>query len=404
MNLTDLVRIINGRTKISYIDETINFIKLDSREISEGDIFICINSGTNYIDNAVNNKARAIITDKEINRNDVLVIHVNNIIDTLGYIGKYLRNIYKGKVIAITGSNGKTTTKELIYHILSSKYNVLKNVESENNNIGVPKTLLMLDNEYDYLVIELGMNHLGEIEYLSKMIEPDIGIITNIGTAHIGNLGSKENIFLAKSELLLGNPNMRLYINGEDKYLKRLNGINVLIKDYDGIFKSNHCPIDYVLAVKVCEDLGFSLKEIKEQLKTFKLPKSRMKEININNKIIIDDAYNASYESIIEALESLRKYNGRKIIILGDMLELGSFSKDIHEDIISIIKKQTNTLLFTLGEITRKIDCSNNFIDLEEIKNFFKNFSFFKGDVIYLKSSNKMKLYTIVPYFEELLK
>lgn len=404
MKITDIVTITKGRTNKKYIDREIREISLDSREISNGDVFVCVNNGINYIADAINNGAIAIIIDRNISDFNIPIIYVENVITSIGILGKYIREKYYGKVIAITGSNGKTTTKELISHILSTKNKVLKNIGSENNFIGVPKTLFKLNNSYDYLVIEIGMNHLGEIEYLSKMIKPDIGIITNIGTAHIGLLGNKENIFIAKSEIILGNPDMELYINGEDEYLKRLDGIKIYTNDYNNIFINKHCPIDYVIATKVCEKLGYNLKEIMESLKNFKLPNSRMKEITINNRKIIDDSYNASYESIIEGLKSLNRYNGRKIVILGDMLELGNYSKKIHQKIINEINTNQNILLFTIGEKTREIASDNNFTNNEELKEYFDKFIFRDNDVLYLKGSHKMQLYSLVPYFEERLK
>lgn len=404
MKISDIIIITKGKINKKYIDKEIKSIKLDSREIEDGDVFICINSGYKYISDAIDNGAVAIITDKIDNGYNLPIIKVNDTIQALGLLGKYMIDNYSGVVIAITGSNGKTTTKELLAHILSSRAKVLKNDGSENNYIGVPKTLFRLNNSYDYLVIEIGMNHFKEIEYLSKMLTPDIGIITNIGTAHIGLLGSKENIFLAKSEILLGNPNMKLFLNGNDEYLKKLHGSFVYENDYDNIFINEHCPIDYVLATKVSETLGYSLDKIIESLKDFNLPKSRMKEICINGKIIIDDSYNASYESIIEGIKYLSKYKTRKIMILGDVLELGHFSKKIHQDIIGYIKNYKDIILFTYGEITREIVADNNFINMDDLRKYFRNFSFINNDIIYLKGSNKMKLYSLVPYFEELLK
>lgn len=404
MKITDIVKITNGKTNIDYINKEIKEIKIDSREINTDDVFICINSGINYIEDAISAGALAIITDKFIENNKILIIYVSNIVHALKYLSEYLLKTFKGKIIAITGSNGKTTTKELISHILSSKYKVLKNMGSENNFIGVPKTILKLNNSYDYIVLELGMNHVGEIEYLSKLIKPDIGVITNIGTAHIGYLGSKENIFKAKSELLLGNKNMKLYINGNDEYLKRLNGIFVYENDYNNIFESYHCSIDYAIATHVCEDLGISLSDILKILNDFKLPKSRMKEIKVENKLIIDDSYNASYESFNEGLKTINKLAGRKIIIFGDMLELGEYSNRIHEDLMARINEYPNLILYTIGPITRELREHNNFNTLEELKECFKSFKFLDNDIIYLKGSNKMKLYSLVPYFEEILK
>ena len=171
-------------------------IKLDSREIEKGDIFFVYGLGENYVEEAVSSGAVAIITEKDIQREDTIVLKVPNSLEALFRLGELYRQNYHGKVIAITGSNGKTTTKELLKHFLSQKYSCLSTLGSENNHIGVPKTLLQMEDSYEMTLLEMGMNHLGEIYRLSKISHPDIGIITNIGTNHIGYLGSQEKITL----------------------------------------------------------------------------------------------------------------------------------------------------------------------------------------------------------------
>ena len=215
MKLSEINHFLNGKINK---DVEFNKIKVNSNEIKQGDLFLAINKGHDYIDEAINNGAVAIISEKEI---EYPSIKVDNSIIALGKIAHYIRNCYNIPLIAITGSVGKTTTKELIYLVLSKKYKVLKSNKNQNNHIGLPLTLLNLDNTYDMIVVELGMNHLKEISYLSKMCNPNYGIITNIGSAHIGNLGSKKNILKAKLEIRDG-LNGILIVNKNDKYLRKI--------------------------------------------------------------------------------------------------------------------------------------------------------------------------------------
>jgi len=225
MNVQMINKIVNGNINIDY-DFKINKIKTNSKEVEEGDLFIAINKGNDYIDEAINNKASCIIIEQD-KIVDIPTIKVESTINALGLIANYIRRQYDIPLIAITGSNGKTTTKDLISLILSSKYNILKSEKNQNNHIGLPQTLLKLNNKYDVVVLELGMNHLNEISYLSKICLPNYGIITNIGTAHIGNLGSKKNILKAKKEILDG-LNGYLLTNNNDRYLRKIKYKNII--------------------------------------------------------------------------------------------------------------------------------------------------------------------------------
>lgn len=399
MFLSDIINIIDCDVFIK--DRKIKKIKTDSRLLDKGDLFICINSGYKYIEDAIKREVSAIIVDRDIKLDtDIPIIKVKDSIIALGKIAKYIRNQYKGVVIAITGSNGKTTTKELLSHVLGKKNKVLKSVGSDNNHIGVPNTILNLDNSYDYLVIELGTNHPGEIKYLTNIVKPDIAIITNIGNAHIGNFGSVENILQEK--LQIKDVNTILFVNGEDNYLKTIEGIKVYRNDYS--FKSpiSHYQMNYNLVFKVCEYLGYNIEDIIECIKNFKSSESRMDKIIIDGITIIDDSYNASYESVIGGLDYIKKYN-RKIVILGDMLELGEFSKKLHTLIKKKIDMMDNTILLTIGNEIKVINNDRYFSNLEDLGNYLSNFNYKKGDVIYLKGAHSMNLYKLVPLLKSIL-
>ncbi len=390
MFLSDLLNIIG--TDLYVRDEKIKCIKTDSRKIKKGDAFLCINNGYKYIDDAIKRGAKVIITEQDITKDgSVLIIKVESTVKVLGKIATYLRDNYHGKVIAITGSNGKSTTKEVLSHLLSKKNKVLKNVGNENNDIGVPNTMLKLDDSYDYLILELGTNHPGEIKYLTNIVKPNIVIITNIGNAHIGNFKSQKNILKEKLDICY--PNAEVFLNGDDELLKKQEGIKVYQSDYSSLKMPN--SIDYALAFKVCESMGYKKRELMAALKDFKNLPSRMNFINIKGVTIIDDAYNASYESVVKGLDSIVCYQ-RKIIILGDMLELGKYSKKLHKKIYHLIKKLDNYILITVGSKTAVLKNKKHFNNVTELYPYLEEFSFMKGDVIYLKGSHEIGLYQLV--------
>lgn len=405
MYLSELNNVLNGIIKN---DALFNKIKTNSKEIEEGDLFLAINSGHNYIEEAINNGSSCIISEKELD--NVPNIKIDNSIEALGKIGNLIRNKYKIPLIAVTGSVGKTTTKELISLILGTKYNVLKSEKNHNNNIGLPMTLLNLNEKYDVIVTELGMNHFGEISYLSKICNPDYAVITNIGSAHIGNLGSKKNIMKAKLEILDGMNDGYLLINKKDKYLKNIKYKNIIkvddkllnvknIKYNDNIefdidnihfmFKSyKHILPDLFIAIKIGLIFGIDLKTMSEVIKEYNGIDGRLNIIK-NKYTIIDDSYNSSFESLVGGL-NLLKGNELKFIVLGDMLELGKYSKIYHKKINKYLKKIKNKKVLLLGEYTKNIK-GIHFDTIEEIIIYLKEN--IKDDcIIYLKGSRKMNL------------
>jgi len=410
MFLKEIYDVVGGELhnyKNIYIDD----IKISSKEINNNDLFISINSGYNYINDAINNGAVAIISEKEIDISIPIII-VQSTIIALGKLAKYKRDKYNIPVIAITGSTGKTTTKELVSLLLSSKYNVLKSEKNKNNHIGLPLSLLKLNDSYDLAVLELGMNHLGEIEYLSNICSPDYSIITNIGTAHIGNLGSKKNILKAKLEIL-SNSNGPLIINGDDKLLKKIKYKKLIsvskrslkvknIKYFEDRIEFNidnisfkfNCPFKYILsdlfiAIKIALLFDIKLIDISKSLLNYKQEKGRLNIYSDKYKII-DDSYNSSYESLINGLKELKKEKNKKIIILGDMLELGDFSKYYHKKINKYLNKIKNKEVLLIGEYTKYIK-GIHFNSIDEINKYIENKNLYNY-TIYIKGSRAMNL------------
>ena len=397
MKLSEINNILKGKINK---DVSFNKIKMNSKDITTKDVFLAINKGHNYIDEAINNGAVGIISEYDL---DYPSIKVDNSILALGKIANYIRNLYDIPLIAITGSVGKTTTKELIYSVLSKKYKVLKSEKNKNNNIGCPLTLLNLDETYDIIVLEFGMNHFNEISYLSKICNPDYAIITNIGTAHIGNLGSKKNILKAKLEILDGMSNKNIIVNNKDRYLKKIRNaikvdekrLNVIYKNenefiIDNVifnYKYKHILPDIFIAIKVGLLFDINLKLISEAISKFEPIDGRLNIINREYKII-DDSYNSSYESLIEGLKSLD--NNFKYIVLADMLELGKFSIKYHKKVNKYLKKIKNKKVLLIGNYTKYID-GIHFENLDELILFLKS-NINKGDTIYIKGSRKFNL------------
>lgn len=393
-------------------DLEINKIRTNSKEVENGDLFLAINKGHYYIDEAINNGAVAIISENN-KHYDVLTIHVESTKEVLKKIGSYLRNLYKIPLIAVTGSTGKTTTKDLISLILSKKYNVLKSIKNNNNDIGVPLTLLNLNDKYDVVVTEMGMNHIGEISELSKIAKPDYAVITNIGSAHVGNLGSRDNIFKAKLEILDGMNDGVLLLNKKDKYLRKVKYKNKVlvskrslkikkIKYYsDRIefyinkikFKFNspfkHILPDVFLAIKIGMLFDIDLNLISSALSEYKFENGRLNIIK-NKYTIIDDSYNSSYEAIIGGLSRLKQEKDFKFIILGDILELGIYSEKYHKKINKYLRKIKNKQVLLIGEYTKYIN-GIHFNTVDEINEYLKN-HLMDNSIIYIKGSRKMNL------------
>ncbi len=395
MLLSDILNLLDIKDKID--DFKINKVRIDSRLINNNDVFITINSGYKYIDDAINRGCKVVITDINYVNDKVYIIKVIDTIKVLGIIAKYIRSNYNGIIIGITGSNGKTTTKELLTYILSTKYKVLSTKGSLNNHIGVPSTLLELDNSYKYVVLELGSNHLGEIKYLSDIAKPNISIITNIGYSHIGNFKNINNTL--KEKLSIGG---LLFLNGEDKLLNKQEGIKVYLNNYNYLCNIKHFTMNYYLVFRVCEYLNINIEEVYKIVSNYNIDNSRMSITKYNNITLIDDTYNASYESVISGIDSLDKYN-KKLIILGDMLELGNMKNSIYKKLNKYINNKNNIFLIGLGNYSKMLDCDIYFKSIDNLNKYISNIDYNNYDVIYVKGAHRMNLYSTINILKNIL-
>ncbi|MBR2840701.1 MAG: UDP-N-acetylmuramoyl-tripeptide--D-alanyl-D-alanine ligase, partial [Bacilli bacterium] len=247
MKIKELLSITKGKL-IGKINLNTSFkdIKINSKRIVNNDIFIPIignnKDGHDFIEESIKNGCILFLSSKYIEVNFPYIL-VEDTTKVLSLIAKYILDKYRPLVIGITGSMGKTTTRDMLYNVLKTKYKVQTNIKNYNNNIGIPLSIFKLKKDTQILILELGMNHYNEISYLSKLIKPDISVITNIGSSHIGNFKSKENIFKAKLEILDGMKDKILFINGDDEYLKTI----MIDKLYKSGFNKDNDLIGYDL-------------------------------------------------------------------------------------------------------------------------------------------------------------
>ena len=424
MLISEIVKIVDGTISKEYKDEKIKDIKIDSRNIKKGDLFISLKgknkNGNDYIDEVIKRKAKCIITDEDINNDKITIIKVSNTYDSLISLSEYYRENNSLNVIGITGSIGKTTTKELIYEILNKKYKVLKSEKNYNNHIGVPLTLFNLDETYDFLVMELGMNHEKEISKLSKLLRPDIGIITNISSSHIGNLGSIRKILKAKLEILDGMQNKRLIVNGKNKYLDKLKykninkvgsnelipfsiksdidktsfkvRINNIVEEFNIKGPYKHLIPNFLIAIKVGLIYDIDIEDIKDVINNFISKNNRLEVIRKNNTII-NDCYNSSYESLMGIVDIIKDYKN-KVFLLGDILELGKYSKKIHKKINKELKKINNLEILTIGKDSKYIK-GKHFNNLKEL-NMYLTEKKYNNKIILVKGSRGLELDKII--------
>ncbi len=388
LTVSDIVKATGGEVICGGDTGEVHTITTDSRKADEGVLFIPLKGenrdGHDYILSAME-KGAISITDRRIECQSTL-IKVNNTRIALGDIARYYMEKYPVDVVSMTGSVGKTTTKDLIYSVIAQKYKTHKTPNNFNNDIGVPLTVFGIEKEHQAAVIEMGMNHFGEISYLADIAKPDIALITNIGMSHIENLGSQEGIFKAKMEITENfTEKNTLIVNGDDKFLKTisdtpykllrfglsdendiyakdianrgLSGIDFTVVHPDGEF---HCTVkqpgehniyNALAAASAGLCMGVSETEIAKGIEECEYTASRLEIIGHNGMEIIKDCYNSSPDSVRAALKVMTySIKSRKVAVLGDILEMGEYAKDAHFELGKTVSDLGIDMLITAGE------------------------------------------------------
>ena len=441
--VTELLKATRGRLISGSAAITVKDISIDSRSIKKGDAFIAIKGdkfdGHDFIEEVIRKGAACIIKDgsrRSAKTPQVACIKVENTTRALGDIARFNRRRFNIPVIAITGSNGKTTTKEMVSTILSKKFKVLKNEGTKNNHIGLPLTLLKLDSSYDLAVLEIGTNHFGEVKYLSSIALANIGVITNIGLSHLEYFKDLNGVFKEKLSLIKGLKTPAIAVlNADDYFLRRealkkikspfVLGVGITHKsDFLASsikmisakprFKVNqrfgfalnalgyYNIYNALLAIAVGRIMGLSYRDIASGLAAFNLPRSRLNLREIAKIRFIDDTYNANPVSLKQALGVLGSFSvkGRKIFVMGDMLELGKKSKALHTQAIKDAL-EVSDILVTVGELTK--GCFNKTIlsgdnifncntSPEARRLLFNKLRVGPDDIILVKGSRSMKM------------
>ena len=401
LKLSEVLEAVKGKLLGTFEDlETeISAVDIDSRNITPGGLFIPIIGerfdGHAFINDALEAGAAGCFTarSRDSYRDDKFYIKVDSTQKALRDLAVYYKKKFDIPFVAVTGSVGKTTTKDMVAAVLGEKFKVLKTEGNFNNELGLPLTLLRLDHSCQIAVLEMGMNHFGEIDYLTKIVHPDVALITNIGDAHIENLGSRENILKAKCEIFGGMTEDSLAVlNGDDELLCTLKGtlameqvwcgqgencgyraleldqsgdeaVKCLVRTPTGEFPceipglGRHMIYPALMAAAVGEHFGLTSQEIARGILHFAPTKMRMNILHRGEDItILDDAYNANPQSMRAAVEVLSKSKGRpRIAVLGDMFELGALSPVLHTGVGDYLARSGVEYLVAVGEQSKHI-------------------------------------------------
>ncbi|MBQ3567057.1 MAG: UDP-N-acetylmuramoyl-tripeptide--D-alanyl-D-alanine ligase [Oscillospiraceae bacterium] len=400
-------------------------ISTDTRNLPQGCLFLAIKGerfdGHEYIEKAIETGAVAAVSEHQVG--DCPCVVTDSTRMALLKIAQYYRQKFSPILVGVTGSVGKTTTKEMISLVLSEKYSTLKTQGNLNNEIGLPKTLFNLTSEHKAAVIEMGMNHFGEIERLTNTARPTMAVITNIGFSHVENLGSQEGILKAKLEILSSmNSNSPLITNGDDKFLSPLKNtldrpvylygienencdfraVNISEKDsetaFDIVWKDGkisavipcvgiHNVMNAVAAFAVGTLSGLTAEEIVSALKKYTPDGMRQNIVKKGKNTVIIDCYNASPDSMKASLSVLAgmKCEGRKIAVLGDMLELGKSSEELHRLVGKYVAEYKPDLLYCYGK-------DSSYIAAEASRGGVAGSFFHEGDKEFMAEKIKEKL------------
>ncbi len=395
-SVSEILEATQGEALIAgNLNDCFSGVSIDSRTLRQGDIFVCVKGGRfdghNFIPEAIQKGAGCVIVSKQNaavlgSKMPDALIRVSDTLCALGQLAAYHRGRFSLPVIAVTGSNGKTTTKEMLSALLGAKYNVLKNEGTQNNLIGLSLSLLRLCQEHDIAVLELGTNHFGEIKELARIASPSMGIITNIGPSHLEFFGDESGVLKEKWSLIEGLANPRIAVlNADDNFLKEKLSEDARRATFSfGIeqnsdftarritcgpakvsFYINSCPIvlntpskaniyNCLAAYAAARIFSVDAYDIIKKFREFRFPYSRFQLKNINGLRVIDDTYNANPASFLCAIKTLNGMpaRGRKVLVMADMLELGDKGESLHRKIGREIAGADINVLIGVGKLS----------------------------------------------------
>ena len=454
LSIEDIFNIPNAEIFNPDNFKTIKAVTIDSRNVPADSLFIAIEGekfdGHNFVNAAVKNGAIAVvINETKISDFDDLKVPLICVKDTtkaLGDIAKAWRNKLTTKIIGITGSAGKTSTKEILAILLNEKFSVNKTIANNNNHIGVPLTIFSTNNTHDYLVAELGTNHFGEIKYTADIALPDYALITNIGSSHLEYLKNKKGVLNEKKALLEStiSNNGILFINNDDPLLKNVakdyakritygfknesdfkgeiinytdDGKPIINIKYKNKKLETEFPLfgeqnakNFLASAAVAIKLGLNRDEILSGLNKIKSVEKRLNVKRFKDFLLIDDTYNANPESMKYSISLLSKIKSikKKIVILGDMFELGDEEIKLHKNMAAVIKKNKIDVVFLLGSRMKYLTAelkkikinSSHFENRDELKSVI-NKTDFKDSVVLVKGSRGMKMEEFVNVIEK---
>ena len=427
-------------------DKEILSICTDSRKISKGCLFIALVGerfdGHDFVEAALEHGAAAAVCSKPVNVNGE-VLMVEDTGRAFMLLAAYYRSLFSIPVVGITGSVGKTTTKEMVYAVLSEKYNTLKNEGNLNNEIGLPTTVFRLTPDYEAAILEMGMSAFGEISRLAAVAQPVIGVISKIGVSHIEHLGSRENILKAKLEILDGlKPGAPLVVNGDDDLLAQVElsdrkvvkfgienaGCDYLATDilqdekstsFTVVFSDKvqtvtiptvgrHNVYNALSAFAVGMELGVTPEQAAQGLSKYVTSGMRQRVSDFEGITVIEDCYNASPDSVRAAVEVLRTSNAnKKALVFGDMLELGEISAKAHAEVGCLVAQSGIDRLYTYGDMAalaaqsakeNSIAFAKSYDDKSALAAELKK-DLSAGDIVLFKASRGMKLEEVISAF-----
>lgn len=443
LDLNEILKATGGRADRPLPEARVTNVVTDSRKAEDGAVFIALAGervdGHSFV-KGLAGRILAAVVEHEVEA-DVPQIVVSSTYKAVGDIGAYVREKSGVTVIGVTGSVGKTSVKELTASVISQRYSTLKTEKNFNNELGLPLTLFRLTEENEAAVLEMGISYFGEMTRLSRVARPDIALFTNIENVHTENLIDRDGVLRAKTELVA---NMReknvplLILNGEDdklagypvpanrraiyygfneKCFARAENIVphgmentdfTLLLGGDGIEVSlpasgRHMVLDSLAAAAAGHEMGLTLPEIKRGLESFVPVEGRMTKLPYNGAVIINDCYNAGPTSMAASLGVLAEAEGRKLALLGDMLELGERTEELHKGIGRLCAKLGLDLLVTVGELAENICLAAKEAGLERAVHTTKanaaellKKELCEGDVLLVKASRGMALETVI--------